>query len=465
MKEVGGGNASKIECWNGWNLIKYYYAVPEVLIPVESLRLERHQYWKSMNYLYRPDQMYLIDTKSPGNRTQLDVSLDQMQRAEKFWSIKAGSKPVADFTSITKRVQDKKTVSEGAEVPKLAEKERKKYEGDLKKAEDTIQALQRQLEKLKQQQKDDTSKKSKAHKSVVADSAEVAKLRAILLDLKKENSSLKAEVVAATSSKRAPSPEPEPRNSSKRGFTSTVSRSSRTDEGDEELEYQEKRRKAARVSLEASQIEQQNIQVESAKVIERNKQEQLQLLTVQRTHLLADKMLERSDEDRRFQKQLALQELEYKQQRDQNRDIMRMVSTANDPVNLAQMLRHKRSLNAETMKSPVLTQHLELLNQSSCRQPSHGYDVKKKSHNKHHHHTLSPSMIISSSSSSVPNSLSNDVEVAELNAESIASMDVAALTRAIERENAKASNYRSQLVDDADESDSSSGDDEEEEDA
>jgi len=144
---------------------------------------------------------------------------------------------------------------------------------------------------------------------------------------------------------------------------------------------------------------------------------------------------------------------------------MRMVSTANDPVNLAQMLRHKRSLNAETMKSPVLTQHLELLNQSSCRQPSHGYDVKKKSHNKHHHHTPSPSMVISSSSSSVPNSLSNDVEVAELNAESIASMDVAALTRAIERENAKASNYRSQLVVDADESDSSSGDDEEEEDA
>ena len=54
------------------------------------------------------------------------------------------------------------------------------------------------------------------------------------------------------------------------------------------------------------------------------------------------------------------------------------------------------------------------------------------------------------------------MEAAELTAENIASMDVAALTRAIERENAKAGNYRSQLVDDAGESDSSSGDDEEE---
>ena len=73
--------------------------------------------------------------------------------------------------------------------------------------------------------------------------------------------------------------------------------------------------------------------------------------------------------------------------------------------------------------------------------------------------------MIISSSSSVPNSTSNDMEVAEFNAESIASMDVAALlTRAIERENAKASNYRSQLVD-AEESDSSSGDDEEGDDA
>jgi len=454
MKEVGGGNASKIECWTGWNLIKYFYALPEVSIPVETLLKERHQYWKSMNYLYRPDQRYLLDTKSPGNRTQLDVSSEQMQRAEKYWSIKAGSKPVED-ASLPKRFQDKKSATEGPDLPKLTEKERKKYQGDLTKANETIQALQRQLEKLKQQQKEDSSKKSKASKkSEVAENAELAKLRATLLDLKKENSSLKAEVAATN--KRGRSPEPEPLHIRKKANI-PVESSSRVDEGDEELQYQEKRRKAARVALEAAKIEQQALQVESEKVIQRNKQEQMDLFTLQRTQLLADKFLERSDEDRKFQKQLALIEVEHRHHREQNKDMMRMASTANDPVNLSQMLHHKRSVNTETLKSPVL-QQMELIHRSS-RLPSHSGDEKRSHKDVNRHHTTT------SSSSAVPNndsnhrktssSASSEVEGEELNAEGIAKMDAAALMRAITRENEKANNYRSQLA--ADES----GDDEE----
>ena len=448
MKEVGGGNASKIECWTGWNLIKYFYAIPEVSIPVETLLKERHQYWKSMNYLYRPDQRYLLDTKSPGNRTQLDVSSEQMQRAEKYWSIKAGSKPVED-ASIPKRIQDKKSATEGPDLPKLTEKERKKYQGDLTKANETIQALQRQLEKLKQQQKEDISKKSKAtKKNEVAENAELAKMRAALLELRKENSSLKAEVVATN--KRGRSPEPEPLHHRKKANISVES-SSRVVEGNEELQYQENRRKAARVALEAAKIEQQALQVESEKVIQRNKQEQMDLFSLQRTQLLADKFLDRSDEDRKFQKQVALMELEHKFHREQNKDIMRMANTANDPVNLSQMLHHKRSVNTETLKSPVL-QQMELIQRSS-RLPSDSGD-QKKSHtavNRHHK---------TSSSSAVPNNNDSNlvVEGEELSAEGIDKMDAAALMRAIERENKKASNYRSQL---AAYDSNSSGDDEE----
>ena len=284
-------------------------------------------------------------------------------------------------------------------------------------------------------------------------------MRAALLELRKENSSLKAEVVATN--KRGRSPEPEPLHHRKKAIISVES-SSRVDEGNEELQYQENRRKAARVALEVAKIEQQALQVESEMVIQRNKQEQMDLFSLQRTQLLADKFMDRSDEDRKFQKQVALMELEHKFHREQNKDIMRMASTANDPVNLSQMLHHKRSVHAETLKSPVL-QQMELIQRSS-HLPSDSGDQKRSHTAVNRHHTTS------SSSSAVPNnndsnhrkishSPSNVFEGEELSAEGIAKMDAAALMRAIERENEKASNYRSQLA--ADKESNSSGDDEE----
>ena len=170
MKEVGEGNASKIECWAGWNSIKYFYVVPEVPIPVQTLLEERQQYWKCNNYLYRPDQNFLLDTKSPGVRTQLDATVEQIQRAEKYWSVKAGPKPATDGAPghhIKLRAVVISSPSEGTVTTKTqttSEREKLKAATDLKKAEDRIKALTKQVELLQQQKKDDKKKTTQTGK-------------------------------------------------------------------------------------------------------------------------------------------------------------------------------------------------------------------------------------------------------------------------------------------------------------
>jgi hypothetical protein len=448
MKEVGVGNASKIECWQGWHMIKHFYAVPEVTIPVESLLEERLQYWKCNNFLYRPDQKFLLDTKSPGTRTQLDTTLDQIQRAEKYWSVKSGPKPATTIDLHGHHTRGTLTLlsSDGAEInhslsTSSSGNEKLKYAAELKKAEDRIKTLTKQVELMKQQKKNE-KKPSKAVKTNDRNDIVVEKLKAELLALKNDNKMLKAEL-KLFNSKRAHSPPSEHCEAEQRPLTirRSCKQNSKSiqDDADADLEYQEKRNKAARLSLDTSRIQREQSIVKS-------KQEQLDLLTLQRTQILADKMLERSDEDRQHQKHVSILELEHRHRRDLNKDVLRMANTANDPVNLHQVLNHKRTVNEASLKAPILEKYLEQLIKSGYMSSDGSSTSKKKrKQNTSSSHLPPPVSSAPISNSNVTEQMSGTKE--ELGSEIDEDVDhrVAVMMEEIAQQRRKAEDYRHRL--------------------
>jgi hypothetical protein len=339
MKEVMSGNASKIERW-GWNLMKNFYAAPEVFIDTDSLKQERYQYWRCENHLYRPEKLLLLDTKSPGVRTVLDATPENIQRAEKYWSIKPGAKtaaaPVIDLTVTGAAHKLRSATSESSPLPSSADLEIAKAQQAnlLKKAEDKIAALTKQLDKLKEDKKE-SAKKKKQESHSSEDAAELKKLRALLVESRKENSMLQQKHVdlVAGSKKRVVSDICA--GSSNEQFLLSDGARSTGKVVDNLVQVEESRKKVARLKLETANMEMQKQQVENQKGAALLRQEQLNHMTMQQ-------MISRYDEERAFQRQVSLLQLEHKNRRDQNRDMMTMTSTANDPFNLMQMLNQQR---------------------------------------------------------------------------------------------------------------------------
>ena len=338
MKEVSG-NASKIERW-GWNLMKNFYAAPEVFIDTDSLKQERYQYWRCENHLYRPEKLLLLDTKSPGVRTVLDATPENIQRAEKYWSIKPGVKtaaaPVIDLTVTSAAHKLRSATSESSPLPSSADLEIAKAQQAslLKKAEDKIAALTKQLDKLKEDKKE-SAKKKKQESHSSQDAAELKKLRALLVESRKENSMLQQKHVdlVAGNKKRVVS-DTCAGSSNEQYLLSDWARSTGK-VVDNQVQVEESKKKVARLKLETANMEMQKQQVENQKGAALLRQEQLNHMTLQQ-------MISRYDEERAFQRQVSLLQLEHKNRRDQNRDMMAMTSTANDPFNLMQMLNQQR---------------------------------------------------------------------------------------------------------------------------
>ena len=370
MKEVNG-NASQIERW-GWNMMKHFYAVPDILIDTDSLKQQRYQYWRCENHLYRPEKLLLLDTKSPGVRTVLDATAEQMQRAERYWAIKPGAKKateeevVTSLTATHTRNSKRSTTSDSSPLPSTSDLDLAKSQDNLKKAEDKIAALTKQLTKLKDEKKDSSKKQKQAKPDSTksdANAAELKKLRDLLAESKRENSTLKAQNTVLGKRKQRELEN----NESSFNVQSVSYDDSRPASGssskyhhffDTDVEVGERGKKVARLALEKSRIELQTQQVENQKGLARVKQEQLDRFTVQQNQILSENVVKRFDEDRAFSRQIALLELEYKHKRDQSRDMMSMVNTANDPFNLTQMLNQQRLHNHSILQwSPPIMLH------------------------------------------------------------------------------------------------------------
>ena len=98
MRDVGKQSAL-LEEWKGWDQIKHYHAAPEVTLPFDLLKEQRHVHFECNRYLYRKDKSILIDTHKPGAITELNSRSDLVEKKERFWAIKAGLRPAFEVES------------------------------------------------------------------------------------------------------------------------------------------------------------------------------------------------------------------------------------------------------------------------------------------------------------------------------------------------------------------------------
>jgi hypothetical protein len=197
MRDATKSTAATIEEWKGWDLIKHYHAAPEVILPVEELKKDRHTYWECNRYLYRKDKGILIDTHQPGRITDTTSRSDQVESKELKWAIRAGLKQPFHIDDIPKQssLRGEKgsvdvVVSEVSQ-PKPPNKKGNndttinKLQADLKKSQDIAAKLEKKIEKLESNQ------------------SETAKLKAEYNALKKLNTELLSQNASLSASKKA----------------------------------------------------------------------------------------------------------------------------------------------------------------------------------------------------------------------------------------------------------------------
>ena len=414
MRDVGKQSAL-LEEWKGWDQIKHYHAAPEVTLPFDLLKEQRHVHFECNRYLYRKDKSILIDTHKPGAITELNSRSDLVEKKERFWAIKAGLRPAFEVespyslsgckrgrgSSDDTSMRDDTPSSEAPDS--VASKKGKvndsgtsvisinKLQSDLKKSEDKVASLQRKIDKLEGAQ------------------SESSKLKTELATLKRRNAQLQAENAQLSSETRnyyaADSPsnekilaniqkqvqeiarsassiaQPSSSNISSRGGSGSGnhSRSSNTgisgtsEYGDDVMLSEVTKRLRNTVQVEQLQLELQNIR--ESKVRSRARQSETELMQLHRQQVLDDKAFQRYDEDRNFYREMYRQDAEHRHGREKTRDIIALTAAANDPYNLQQLLAQQNRTIAtphhQVVQSPVLQVLAQLLGSPPPPPPSY----------------------------------------------------------------------------------------------
>lgn len=407
MRDAGKQSAL-VEEWKGWDQIKHYHAAPEVTLPFDQLKEQRHVHFECNRYLYRKDKSILIDTHKPGAITELNSRSDLVEKKERFWAIKAGLRPAIAVESPYilsgckrgRSSSDDTTLGRSSEaLPELVANKKGKVNGggtsvninkvqaELKKAEDKVASLQRKIDKLESAQSEQSKLKS-----------ELAALKKRNLQLQAENESLSSETtnyepsnekmlaniqkqvqeIARSNNFFAQVPaERSISNISSHGSSGSGSRSRSSNTGgvnssenvDDEMLTELKKRLSSNLQVEQLQWEIQNIR--ESKVRSLARQSQTELMQLHRQQVLDDKAFQRYDEDRNFYKEMFRQETEHRHGREKARDVISLTTAANDPYNLQQILAQQNRTIAtpyhQVVQSPAV---LQLLTQLVVSSPS-----------------------------------------------------------------------------------------------
>ena len=414
MRDVGKQSAL-LEEWKGWDQIKHYHAAPEVTLPFDLLKEQRHVHFECNRYLYRKDKSILIDTHKPGAITELNSRSDLVEKKERFWAIKAGLRPAFEVESPyslsgckrgrgssddTSMRDDTPPLSEAPDS--VASKKGKvndggtsvisinKLQSDLKKSEDKVASLQRKIDKLEGAQ------------------SESSKLKTELATLKRRNAQLQAEnaqLSCETRNYAADSPsnekilaniqkqvqeiarsassiaQPSSSNISSRGGSGGGNHSRSSNTGisgtseycDDAMFSEAAKRLSHTVQVEQLQLELQNIR--ESKVRSRARQSETELMQLHRQQVLDDKAFQRYDEDRNFYREMYRQDAEHRHGREKTRDVIALTAAANDPYNLQQLLAQQNRTIAtphhQVVQSPVLQVLAQLLGSPPPPPPSY----------------------------------------------------------------------------------------------
>ena len=382
MRDAAKSTASAIEEWKGWDLIKHYHAAPEVIIPVDALKKDRHTYWECNRYLYRKDKGIVIDTHKPGAITEPNSRIDQLESKELKWALRAGLKPPFPIDDVyklpSKRGGEKESV-EGALLtethpqPKPSNKKAKedpsinKLQAELKKSQDKAANLEKKLEKLE------------------SSLSESTKLKAELNALKKMNAELRSENVTLSSASRKSAPDGSQFSSLNQSMQELVQhlkkapaiRPSSSSSGDvyplvSQDEVKVLKRLYSTLDIEKVETEIQSCRERKALSITRTAE--AEMMMIQRQQALDDRALNRLDQDREFYKEMVRVEAqnqrmenENRYRREQNRDIMHMTATTNDPQTLnlmitkeQQQVQHQQMALEQKMQHHQQVQHQQV---------------------------------------------------------------------------------------------------------
>ena len=385
MRDAAKSTASAIEEWKGWDLIKHYHAAPEVIIPVDALKKDRHTYWECNRYLYRKDKGIVIDTHKPGAITEPNSRIDQLESKELKWALRAGLKPPFPIDDVyklpSKRGGEKESV-EGALLtethhqPKPSNKKAKedqsinKLQAELKKSQDKAANLEKKLEKLESSHSEST------------------KLKAELNALKKMNAELRSENVTLSSASRKSAPDGSQFSSLNQSMQELVQhlrkapaiRPSSSSSGDvyplvSQDEVKVLKRLYSTLDIEKVETEIQSCRERKALSITRTAE--AEMMMIQRQQALDDRALNRLDQDREFYKEMVRVEAqnqrmenENRYRREQNRDIMHMTATTNDPQTLnlmitkeQQQVQHQQMALEQKMQHHQQVQHQQVQHQ------------------------------------------------------------------------------------------------------
>lgn len=399
MKDPDKPSAA-VEEWKGWDLIKHYHAAPEVAVPFELLKEQRHVYFECNRYLYRKDKSILIDTHKPGAITEPNSRSELVERKERFWEIKAGLRPaiIVDSPSVlsgykrgrgssddTNMGGDSLSLEAQENVPAGKKGRRgkgttdkgtddggttssvntnKQLQTDLKKSEAKVASLQRKIDKLQESQSEFTALQK-----------ELASLRKVNAKLHSENVSLSSSAQSSVLITDAPSNErilatiqkqmqEIARNSKTSARVAVESSSSGSGSGTSStVDYYDDsvladRRKRLNSAMQVEQLELEIQNIRESKVRSRARQSETELMQMHRQQVLNDRAHQRHDEDRTFYKEMLRQDAEHRQGREKTRDVIAMTSAANEPYTLQQLLAQQNRTIAtpplQIVQSPMI---------------------------------------------------------------------------------------------------------------
>ena len=83
-----------VERWEGWSKIKHFYCDTDTPVDVEKYSRMRLEYYDHARILYEPSRRIPIDTKSPGNFSDIKQVDDALAiKIFESWNIIPGPRP------------------------------------------------------------------------------------------------------------------------------------------------------------------------------------------------------------------------------------------------------------------------------------------------------------------------------------------------------------------------------------
>lgn len=149
MRKVGQTHA---EVFAKFDLMKYFWALPEVPIDVAELINFRNATWSMNRYHYDDGRtMRPIDTKKPGDPTQPICTELQIQESMRKWELVAGPRRLSDSPRLTRSLRNQSNItSSSADVDNVQSANGTSYRTELVEAKKKLEEVKKKLDQQQQ---------------------------------------------------------------------------------------------------------------------------------------------------------------------------------------------------------------------------------------------------------------------------------------------------------------------------